>query len=64
MAKLPPFHSRLEASKAPYARLYHCNDLCPLGQAIRPIDRVAGSGGFRLCRECDRLNAREPGKWL
>jgi hypothetical protein len=62
MARISPFHLRLEVYKQPAAPTYHCNDGGPVGRSLHGGDRAAGSGGFRMCRECDRLNRRDPGR--
>jgi hypothetical protein len=67
MPRVPPFHSVNEARRPPVHRVYHENDACPLGRAIQQWECRAGTGGHRLCKDCERLNQLEPPKsstWL
>lgn len=36
-------------------RFAHSHPKCPIGRYVAPHQRVAGSGGRRLCRDCERL---------
>jgi hypothetical protein len=49
MAKVSPFHSRLNAS------VHHNNNSCTEGDNIESYNRVAGTGGLPLCAHCRRL---------
>jgi hypothetical protein len=62
MPKIPAFFSTYEISKPPRVRVHHCNDDCPLCRAIPERERIFGTGGYPVCRECERLNAatRDP----
>jgi hypothetical protein len=55
MNKTVPWHSTAE-------RIYHNNTRCKLGMAIAADARREGSGGKRLCPECERLNAGRSAK--
>lgn len=48
MAKVAPYHS----SNPSDPDVYHDHDNCPTGQQIPPANRVAGTGGYRRCRQC------------
>lgn len=54
MPKLEPFHSVNERKKPPLARAYHNDGSCPSGREIRENDRRVGTGGYRLCPECEK----------
>jgi hypothetical protein len=56
MAKVASFYSVNEVDKPPDKRVYHNNDACPPGRDIPRNERRTGTGGYRLCRDCDRLN--------
>jgi len=51
-----PFYSVNEAQKAPILRVHHNNSACPPGRDIPAWERRQGTGGYRLCDDCDRLN--------
>jgi hypothetical protein len=53
-----------EWRKIPAARVYHNNDACQLGKQIPGWERKDGNGNHRLCKECDRLNANAPNRWV
>ena len=55
MAKVAAFHSVNEAKKPAANRVYHNNDSCRPGQDIPRNERVAGTGGYRLCDHCQKL---------
>lgn len=57
MPKMAEFHSIYEASKPTGNRVYHDNSACAPGRGIPPDELRAGSGGYRLCRECQQLNS-------
>jgi len=46
------FYSVNEAKKAPAHRVYHNNTACPPGRDIPHHERRAGTGGYRLCHDC------------
>ena len=56
MSTVPAFHSINEVYKPLQNRVYHNNDACPPGRDIPRWERKAGTGGYRLCQDCDRLN--------
>ncbi len=55
MSKVPEFHSVNETSKPVADRVYHNNDACPSGRDIPRNERMAGRGGYRLCKHCANL---------
>jgi len=58
MPSTPAFHSINEVEKAPDHRVYHNNAVCIPGRDIPQKERQAGTGGYRLCEDCNRLNAQ------
>jgi hypothetical protein len=56
MASVPAFYSVNEVQKAPQHRVYHNNNACPPGRDIPHHERRPGTGGHRLCEDCNRLN--------
>jgi hypothetical protein len=67
LVRVAPFHAFDEAHKPPVQRIYHDNDACPLARAIPERGRRPGTGGHRLCKECDRLDRAAGGRsspWL
>jgi hypothetical protein len=50
MPQVAPFHS----IKEPH---YHNNSKCGPGSEIPPHNRVQGTGGKPLCKDCAKLNA-------
>lgn len=50
MAKVSPFHSKL-----PGTEVYHNDNKCTVGNNIESYNRVAGTGGHRLCHTCRDL---------
>jgi len=48
MAKVAPYHS----SNPSDPDVYHDHDNCPTGQQIPAANRVAGTGGYRRCKQC------------
>lgn len=51
MAKTNPWHSKL--TNVPY--VYHNNTDCNTGNNIEKENRVDGTGGRPLCKECAKL---------
>jgi hypothetical protein len=49
MTQVSPWHSK----KEPH---YHNNNKCGPGKEIPASNRVAGTGGKKLCKDCDKLN--------
>ena len=56
--KTAEFYSVNEASKPAANRVHHNNSACRPGQDIPPHERRAGTGGYRLCEDCQKLNAQ------
>lgn len=56
MPKAQPFYSVNEVKKPVPLRVHHDNSACPPGRDIPSWERQNGSGGYRLCGDCDRLN--------
>lgn len=56
MSATPAFHSTNEIKKAPNQRVYHNNNACPPGRDIPAWERQSGTGGYRLCQDCENLN--------
>jgi hypothetical protein len=52
MAKVSPWHSKLENDP----RVYHNNTDCNTGNNIEDENRVEGTGGRPLCKECAGLS--------
>lgn len=56
---MPPtsaFYSINEAAKPAANRVHHNNSACPPGRDIPQHERRGGTGGYRLCDDCRRLN--------
>ena len=58
MPATPAFHSVNEAKKPVGNRVHHNNNTCPPGRDIPQKGRKGGTGGYRLCDDCDGLNRR------
>jgi len=56
MTSTPAFHSVNESKKPVPNRVYHNNNACPPGRDIPTKERLQGTGGYRLCLDCDNLN--------
>jgi len=56
MPKIAEFHSTNEAAKPAGSRVHHNNSACAPGRDIPQNERRSGSGGYRLCDDCQRLN--------
>jgi hypothetical protein len=52
MAKVKPFHSKLQHDR----NVYHDNDRCTEGNNIEKQNRVEGTGGRPKCEHCARLS--------
>lgn len=50
MAKVAAFHSKL-----PGTDVYHNDSRCTVGDNIESYNRVSGTGGHRLCKQCANL---------
>ena len=51
IAKVAPFHSKLQSDKP----VYHDNDNCTEGNNIERKNKVPGTGGRPRCDHCTRL---------
>ena len=58
MPTVPTFYSVNETKRPPATRVYHNNGACDLGKQIAQADRQQGTNAYRLCEDCERLNAR------
>jgi len=56
MAKVSPFYSVNEADKPADERVYHDQSGCGPGSEIKPGDRRSGTGGYRRCQDCKKLD--------
>jgi hypothetical protein len=56
MPPVPAFYSINETRKQPAQRVYHDNSECPAGREIQKVERRSGTGTYRLCEDCNRLN--------
>lgn len=52
----PAFYSVNEVKKPPENRVHHNNSACPPGRDIPLYERRQGTGGYRLCHDCQQLN--------
>lgn len=57
MPKVPNFYSMNELLKPLIDRIYHNNEACAPGREISAIDRREDSTTYRLCGDCEMLNA-------
>lgn len=57
MTSVPAFYSINEVKKPPQHRVYHNDSVCPSGRDIPQSERRAGTGGYRLCEDCQRYNS-------
>jgi hypothetical protein len=56
MPKIADFHSINEIKKLAHRRVHHNNSACPPGRDIPQKQRLPGTGGYRLCEDCETLN--------
>ncbi len=56
MPATPAFYSINEGAKPAANRVHHNNSACRPGQDIPQNERRVGTGGYRLCGDCTRLN--------
>lgn len=56
MPAVASFYSINEAAKPPANRVHHNNSACPPGRDIPANERRNGTGNYRLCDDCIRLN--------
>jgi len=50
MAKVDPFHSKVTLD------VHHNNSSCKTGDNIESYNKVPGTGGLPLCKECAGLS--------
>jgi hypothetical protein len=60
MAQTLPMSETLSMWHSSQGRFAHSHPKCPIGRYVAPHQRIAGSGGRRLCRECERLARAVP----
>ena len=58
MPRVDPFYSVNEAQKPAANRVHHDNSACRPAQDIPRSERRDGTGGYRLCGDCARLNSQ------
>jgi len=58
MSKVAAFYSVNEEKKPASQRVHHNNDKCPPGRDIPASERKTGTGGYRLCKDCEERNAQ------
>jgi hypothetical protein len=58
MPQVADFYSINEANKPAANRVYHNNSACPPGRDIPANERRKGTGNYRLCQDCQNLNAK------
>ncbi len=58
MPQVLAFYSINEAAKPANQRVHHNNSACPPGRDIPQNEMRMGTGNYRLCEDCNRLNAR------
>ena len=56
MPSTATFHSVNEPKKPPANRVHHNNSACVPGKDIPALERLPGTGGYRLCHDCENLN--------
>jgi hypothetical protein len=56
MARVPNFYSVNEAVKRLADRVHHNDNRCGPGKDIPISERRAGTGGNRLCKDCQKFN--------
>ena len=57
MSKISPFHTTHDESNPPSHRnVFHDQSECHYGKAIKPADKVSGTGNRAKCSECARLS--------
>jgi hypothetical protein len=55
MSQALPMPETVSMWHSSQGRFAHTHPKCPIGRYVAPHQRVAGSGGRRLCRDCERL---------
>jgi hypothetical protein len=56
MPRTADFYSINETKKPESKRVHHDNSACPPGRDIPQNERRSGTGGYRLCEDCEKLN--------
>jgi hypothetical protein len=56
MPLVAAFYSMKEAEKSLQHRVHHNNSNCPPGRDIPADERLTGTGNYRLCHDCKKLN--------
>jgi hypothetical protein len=56
MPSTPAFYSINEEKKPAANRVHHNNSACPPGRDIPQHERRSGTGGYRLCHDCEERN--------
>jgi hypothetical protein len=59
MSRVSDFYSIKECQKTAWDRVFHNNSECPSGRNIPQPERTWGTGGYRLCDDCSKLNSEE-----
>ena len=49
--RVAPYHSKNPTDPD----VHHVHDNCPSGQQIPPHNKVAGMGGYPLCKHCANM---------
>jgi hypothetical protein len=55
MAKVAPYHTSTWEPAYGQPNVHHDHDDCKYGKAIRPEHWRSGTGGHRLCENCQTL---------
>jgi hypothetical protein len=50
--RVATFYSVNESSKPVANQVHHDNNVCEAGKKIPSYDRLSGTGGYRLCKDC------------
>jgi hypothetical protein len=58
MPQVPAFYSVNEIQKPSTLRVHHNNNSCPPGRDIPSWERKQGTGNYRLCDDCSKLNSQ------
>jgi hypothetical protein len=56
MSSVPAFYSINEAKKPAANQVHHNNSACGPGREIPLHERRSGTGNYRLCYDCTKLN--------
>lgn len=56
MPKVADFYSVNEVNKPQDKRVYHHNSACPTGREIPANEKRQGTGGYRLCEDCVKVD--------